>query len=204
MLCLDIAIIAGELAGLVFSIEKHGWWSQFRYYTQCSNYLLLIAAAVHLFFLLRKKMTPPVERFRYYATCLTTVTFVVTVCILIPLYGHPEFFLLQTNGLFQHLLCPLLAVASLPFLTSIRKKDSRLAMIPTLIYGIVLYTLNFLRVVDGPYPFLKVYEQPWYMSVLWFLVLAALAFGIAVALRKICGRKRGQPAERRSARQAGA
>ena len=43
MLYLDIAIIAGELAGLVFSIDKHGWWGQFVYYTQWSNYILLIA-----------------------------------------------------------------------------------------------------------------------------------------------------------------
>ena len=187
---LDIVIIAGELAATVFSIEKHGWWKQFRYYTQCSNYILLFVTLVHLCLLLmKKKMPEAVDRCRYYATCLTTVTFVVTVCILIPWYGHPSFFLIETNGLFYHLLCPLFAIAQLPFITCIRKKDTRLAMIPTVVYGIVLYTLNFLKVVDGPYPFLKVYEQPWYMSILWFLILAALAFGIAVVLWKICGRK---------------
>lgn len=48
MLYLDIAIVAGETAGLVFSIGKHGWWGQFVYYTQWSNYLLLLTTAVHL------------------------------------------------------------------------------------------------------------------------------------------------------------
>ena len=131
-----------------------------------------------------------VEKCRYYATCLTTVTFLVTVCILIPWYGHPEFFLLQSNCLFQHLLCPILAIASLPLLRKVRKQDCLIAVIPTLLYGIVFYTLNYLRVVDGPYPFLKVHDQPWYMSVLWFLVLLVVAYGVAVLLRKPCGRKR--------------
>lgn len=197
MLYLDLAIVAGEIAGLVLSIEKHGFWKQFRYYTQWSNYLLLIATAIHLICLLRerregKQMPGIVEKCRYYATCLTTVTFLVTVCVLIPWYGHPEFFLLQTNGLFQHLLCPILAIASLPFLSRMEKKDSLIALIPTLLYGIVMYTLNYLRIADGPYPFLKVHDQPWYMSILWFLVLLAAAYGIAVALRKLCGLKRSR------------
>jgi hypothetical protein len=123
MLYFDIAIIAGEIAGLVLSIEKHGFWKQFRYYTQWSNYLLFLITVVHLICLVRRRMPAWVERYRYYATCLTTVTILVTVCILIPWYGHPEFFLLETNGLFHHLLCPILAIASLPFLRPMGKKD---------------------------------------------------------------------------------
>ena len=165
MLYLDIAIIAGELAGLIFSIDKHGWWGQFVYYTQWSNYILLIAAVIHLVCLLRRSVPATAERFLYIATCLTTVTFLVTVCILIPWYGHAEWFLLETNGLFHHLLCPLLAIACLPFLYPMRKKDALLAVIPTFVYGVILYTLNYFRKVDGPYPFLKIHDQPWYMSI---------------------------------------
>ena len=43
MIYLELAIVAGEIAGLVFSVEKHGWLGQFVYYTQCSNYFLLVA-----------------------------------------------------------------------------------------------------------------------------------------------------------------
>ena len=191
MIYLELAIVAGEIAGLVFSVEKHGWLGQFVYYTQCSNYFLLVAAVIYLVYLLRRRPVPAsVELFRYIAACLTTVTFLVTVCILIPWYGHPEFFLLETNGLFQHLLCPILAVAGLPFLRRKRKRDAMLALIPTVIYGVILYTLNIFQAVSGPYPFLKVYEQPWYMSVVWFFVLLAMSFGIATMLRLLCGRRR--------------
>ena len=190
MIWLEIAIMAGEITGLFFSTWKNGWWGQFIYYTECSNVVLLIAAAVHLSYLLRRKAVPPVvNRLRYIATCLTTVTFLVTVCVLIPWYGHPEFFLLEKNGLFQHLLCPILAVAGLPLLRPVRKKDCLLALLPTLVYGIVFYTLNYFRVILGPYPFLMVHDQPWYMSIIWFAVLAAAAYGTAAGLRLLCGRK---------------
>lgn len=202
MIFLDIAIVAGELVGVVLSVQKHGFWGQFVYYTQCSNYLLLFATAVHLYCLLRSRLNPgkagkggeigvpkAVEQAKYYATCLTTVTILVTVFILVPWYGHPEFFLLQSNGLFHHLLCPILAVASLPLLGRMEKRDVLFAMIPTVVYGVVMYIMNFLRIYDGPYPFLRVHNQPWYMSVLWFLALAGLAFCIAFVLRKLCGKK---------------
>jgi len=190
MICLDIAIIAGEISGFVFSVEKHGWWKQFIYYTQWSNLLLLIVTVIHLICLVRKGMPEAVEKCRYYATCLTTVTFLVTVCILIPWYGHPDYFLLQSNCLFQHLLCPVLAIASLPFLRPMGKKDSLVAVVPTVIYGVVFYTLDFFEIMSAPYPFMQVREQPWYMSILWFLVLLAVAYGVAVLLRKLCGKKR--------------
>ncbi|MBO7709255.1 MAG: hypothetical protein J6S83_02220, partial [Lachnospiraceae bacterium] len=49
--------------------------------------------------------------------------------------------------------------------------------------------LNYFRVVEGPYPFLKVHNQPWYMSILWFFAISLVAFGIAVLLRKVCGKR---------------
>ena len=189
MLYLDIAIIVGEIAGMVFSTQKHGWWGQFIYYTQLSNLILLLATAVHLACLLRKKMPDAVEKCRYYAACLTTVTFLVTVCILIPWYGHPEFFLLESNGLFQHLLCPLLAVAGLPLLKPVRKKDALIAVIPTAVYGVAWYALGLIGGAVSPYPFLQVNNQPWYMSVMWFAVIAAAAYGIAAVMGKLCGKK---------------
>ena len=86
-------------------------------------------------------------------------------------------------------LAAVLAAASLPLLSRMKKQDSIYAMIPTIIYGIVMYTMNFLRVYDGPYPFLRVHDQPWYMSVLWFLIIAGAAYGIAAGLRRLCGIK---------------
>ena len=54
---------------------------------------------------------------------------------------------------------------------------------------LVMIPLNYFRVLEGPYPFLKVHNQPWYMSILWFLAIGLVSFGIAVLQRKVCGKR---------------
>ena len=190
MLYLDIAVVVGELVGLVLASFENGW-GQFVFYTQLSNYFLLAATMVHLYFLLKKESVPKaVNRLKYIATCTTTLTFVVVVAVLLPMYRRPYITFLNGANLFQHTLCPILGFATLPFMDPVEKRDSRLALIPTGIYMLVMIPLNCFRVLEGPYPFLKVHNQPWYMSILWFLAIGLMAFGIAVLLRKVCGRRR--------------
>ena len=188
MLYLDIAVIAGELAGLVLASFENGW-GQFVFYTQNSNYFLLAVTLAHLYFLLKKQPVPKsVNRLKYIATCTTTVTFVVAVAVLLPMYKRPYITFLNGANLFQHTLCPILGFATLPFMDPVEKRDSILALIPTGLYALVMVPLNYFRVFDGPYPFLRVHNQPWYMSVLWLLAIFLVAFGIAVILRKVCGK----------------
>ena len=189
MLYLDIAVIAGELAGLVLASFENGW-GQFVFYTQNSNYFLLAVTLAHLYFLLKKQPVPKsVNRLKYIATCTTTVTFVVAVAVLLPMYKRPYITFLNGANLFQHTLCPILGVATLPLMDPVEKRDSILALIPTGLYALVMVPLNYFRVFDGPYPFLRVHNQPWYMSILWLVAISLLAFGIAVLLRKICGKR---------------
>ena len=189
MLYLDIAVIAGELAGLVLATLENGW-GQFVFYTQNSNYFLLAATLAHLYFLLKKQPVPrAVNRLKYIAACTTTVTFVVAVAVLLPMYKRPYITFLNGANLFQHTLCPILGAATLLFMDPVEKRDSITALIPTGIYALVMVPLNYFRVYDGPYPFLRVHNQPWYMSVLWLIAIFLAAFGIAVILRKACGKK---------------
>lgn len=188
MLYLDIAVIVGELTGLVLASFENGW-GQFVFYTQNSNYFLLAVTLAHLYFLLKKQPVPKaVNRLKYIATCTTTVTFVVAVAVLLPMYKRPYITFLNGANLFQHTLCPILGIAALPLMDPVEKRDSILALIPTGLYALVMVPLNYFRVFDGPYPFLRVHNQPWYMSVLWLLAIFLVAFGIAVILRKVCGK----------------
>ena len=189
MLYLDIAVIVGELTGLVLASFENGW-GQFVFYTQNSNYFLLAVTLAHLYFLLKKQPVPKaVNRLKYIATCTTTVTFVVAVAVLLPMYKRPYITFLNGANLFQHTLCPILGAATLLFMDPVEKRDSITALIPTGIYALVMVPLNYFRVYDGPYPFLRVHNQPWYMSVLWLIAIFLAAFGIAVILRKACGKK---------------
>ena len=45
-----------------------------------------------------------------------------------------------------------------------------------------------MRVVEGPYPFLRVYEQPVYMSIIWVIVILGSAYGIAFLLASLLNR----------------
>ena len=189
MMYLDIAVVVGELVGLVLASLENGW-GQFIFYTQLSNYFLLAATLPHLYFLPKKEPVPKaVNRLKYIATCTTTVTFTVAVAVLLPMYKRPYITFLNGANLFQHTLCPILGFATLPFMDPVEKRDSRLALIPTGLYALVMVPLNYFRVLEGPYPFLKVHNQPWYMSILWLFAIILVAFGIAVLLRKVCGKR---------------
>lgn len=52
-------------------------------------------------------------------------------------------------------------------------------LIPTACYAVIMIVLNILHMVDGPYPYLRVYNQPVYMSVLWCFIILGGAYAIA-------------------------
>jgi hypothetical protein len=91
--------------------------------------------------------------------------------------------------LFTHTLCPLLALASFALLEHDRvsSKDIPAAMIFTLAYATIMIILNIAKVVVGPYPFLMVYNQPIWASILWCVGIlggaAVLTWGI-IKLRR--------------------
>ena len=57
-------------------------------------------------------------------------------------------------------------------------RQSLVGFVPTLAYAAVAYPCNILRVWDGPYPFFQVWTMPVWMSVLWFVALFMLSFGL--------------------------
>lgn len=67
-------------------------------------------------------------------------------------------------------------------------KDTVIAFLPTLIYAVVMVILNIAKAVHGPYPFLYVYEQPIYMSVVWGIVIPGIAWIIAIIIRLVKNR----------------
>lgn len=93
--------------------------------------------------------------------------------------------LCEGSMLYQHTLCPILAVFS--FLVfeiedKLPKTDMLKALIPTLVYALIAIMLNICRVIEGPYPFLMVYSQPWYISVLWCVIILGIAGFLAFVM----------------------
>lgn len=186
-IALNSAIVLFELIGFAIAFIKNGP-KTLVYYTQDSNLILLVACAIYLYYLFRSKTMPGwVGSLKFVATCMVTLTFLVVVFILTPMAHSFKLFYTGSN-LYHHVLGPILAVVTfLMFESELMpsKKDLLWAIIPTLIYAVVTSILNLARVLNGPYPFLRVHDQPWYMSLMWFILIPGSAFGFSVALRAI-------------------
>lgn len=189
-LCVNAAIVVLEGIALVLSVTGQGMES-FLFYTQDSNYFAMAVSLLFCVYAKRElrgkgKFPDWIYVMRYAAVCCLMVTFFVVLFVLMPMMEeNPLAMLYEGSMLYQHTICPVLAFFSF----FVFEKEGRLpgkavpkALIPTLAYALVMVTLNICRVTEGPYFFLMVYAQPWYMSVLWCFMIggiaALLAFGV--------------------------
>lgn len=161
----------------------------FQYYTMDSNIFAAFTSIMLVFALLSKgRVSETISKFRYYSTTCVTVTFIVVITILVPLDGWHTL----TNRLFMgtdlwlHTVGPLLNIFSFIFFEHEHKIDNKqisFALIPTILYAIVAIILNLTKVIYGPYPFLKVYDQGVLKSILWIVVIGILVCFIAFLLK---------------------
>ncbi len=181
-------IVILEIIGFILSIKGLGL-SMFQYYTQDSNYFALFASVLFEIFAIRslvKNQSLPnwVASVRYMATCCLSLTFLVVLFVLIPMSGFTNALFMLTSGsmLYYHLLCPILCVVSFLLFetdTALEQKNMWASMIPTTIYAIVIVFLNLIQTIRGPYPFLYIYEQPVFVSVVWVFVILGIALLIS-------------------------
>ena len=173
ILCLFILLL--EVRGLSLSLPGRKWMSLV-FYTQLSNLITAFSALLLAVF----GQPAWITALRYLSTCMLVMTFFVTTCVLIPMGGDPKKLLWSGNGLYHHVLCPVISTVSYLF-----AEDHALAgliwlpVLTTLIYGLVMLCLNGIRKVDGPYPFFRVHHQSAAMTVLWMIGLMAVMAGIS-------------------------
>ncbi len=180
-----IAIIGGAL-----HLKEYGF-KMFYFYTQDSNLILMISCLIMAIFQLRiitnksNEIPAGLQRLKFIATSVVTLTFLIVVFVLIPLAGWDSLLdkLFLKAKLYHHFLCPLLAFFSFVCLEKnpkLKIKDTVYALIPTVVYALILTILNILKIVEGPYPFFKVYEQSVFISCIWFITILTVAYGICV------------------------
>ncbi len=172
-ICLNILIIILEVMGLLLAYNSIRS-IDLSYYTIDSNIFLLISSSLYLIY--RNRRLKIISLLKYSSTLSVLVTFLVVILILLPMLDFNfNYLFLQHGGLFLHLLCPLIAFLSFIFFESHdidnTLKNCLRGMYFTIIYAAILISLNILKIVNGPYPFLKVYEQSFSMSVFWIIVI---------------------------------
>ena len=173
----NVAVIVFEALGLRISIGSRRWLI-FAFYTQLSN---LVTLASSVAFLL---LGAPAALVRYLSSCMLTMTFLVTLLVLVPMGGGFNELMLSGNGLYHHTLCPIISVASY-VLWEPHAGSWLLPTVITTIYGLVMLYLNWKQSFDGPYPFFRVHNQSTAATVMWTLVLlasiAAISLGVSWA-----------------------
>ncbi len=166
------------------------------YYTEDSNLLALISSTMFLIYLMSNKKIPRwLEIFKYVTTSCLMLTFIVVIFILAPMHNfNYDYMLFAGPLLYHHLLCPIFSSICLIFFDNINvnKKDYLYSVSLTFIYALVLLVLNIVKILEGPYPFLYVYKQPVYMSVLWFAVIFTITYIINSILMKLYLKYRGE------------
>ena len=178
IICNSLIIILELIALIHYYNRVHTLSIEF--YTMDSNILALITSLLFIIFI--NKDYEWIKDLRFITTSCLTVTFIVVVMVLCPMYNfNYQYFMFGDEMLYLHTLCPIISIISYIFF---EKKSNKkyLGVLVTIIYAIILIILNIKKIVDGPYPFLKVYEQPIYMSILWFFIIIGGSLGIGILL----------------------
>lgn len=189
----NVGLLFFGILGCVLELKLHKT-AVLKYYTFQSNVLGTIAAALMLYgiYIGRGIPTTGILVFKLLATSCLTLTFVVVITVLAPMMGEGgyKFQLLAGNLKYQHLLCPLIAIISFVCFDYKLGFDIRwiiIAWLPTVIYAAVTIVLNIMKKLEGPYPFLEVYKQPWWASVLWCLGILTAQFIMVTVLLYVQG-----------------
>lgn len=176
---LNILIIVFGLMGVVIAAKYHLLKDFFLYYTNLSNIFAVLASIIYLLTL--NKKTKIGEYLRFLSTICLTLTLLVVIFILTPML-KVNLFVGNYMPLY-HLICPLLSIISLLFFEKNNTKPI-LALIPTAIYGIITLSLNYFKVIEGPYPFLKVHNQAILTSIIWIIVIYGINYLAALIISK--------------------
>ena len=177
-IALNILLIILEIIALIQCQNAFGSLD-LRYYTIDSNIFALISAILYVY--TRKKIPKAVQLAKYSSTLSLLITFLVVIFVLYPMYDFNfQLMFLDGSNLLMHIVCPLIALISFIFFEEIDLDNSFRnnvgSLYFTIVYAIILISLNILRVLVGPYPFLEVYNQPVFMSVLWITGIMIAAF----------------------------
>ena len=184
----NLILVICEIVGItVSSMTLHRFAAE--YYTEDSNLFALLVTVIYLYYLFSNKKVPKlISILRLSALIGLSVTFLVVLFVLLPMVNFNFGFMFGGANFFLHLACPLFLFYLFMFKdkkVKLDKKDVFKSLIPTIIYSIIIIILNIFKVIEGPYPFLKVYKQPVYMSIFWCVAIVGGAYLLALALNKI-------------------
>ena len=165
---LNLVIIIFEIIAFSKSIKWHDIRKSFIFYTQISNFITLISSILLVIF----GQKEAVEVVRYLSVCMLVMTFFVTATILVPMSGKLKELLFSGSGLYHHLLVPIISTLSYIFFEErVSLHWIWLPVVVTLVYGLIMLRLNYLDLVQGPYPLFMIKKNGIKATVIWMIAL---------------------------------
>ncbi len=196
-LAVNLAIVVMEIIATLHVFLQSGF-GMLQFYTVDSNLIALCFSLCYLLYFFRRPKPLWLSFGRYLATVNLMLTLLVALFVLSPSMGGIDRMMFQGDVLYHHTICPILSLTGYVLFEDDlpqRPRFSWLALIPTGIYAAVMIVLNVMKLADGPYPFLHVYEQPVWASVLWCVGIFAAVTALAAAVYRLAERSRaGDPA----------
>lgn len=176
----NILLIVLASLGLYFSIVDK---NAFLYYSDNAGMFALSSSIIYVIVILTKKEPNFLS---------LALRYVSTTCLVLTLVG--TFYVATTTGenyldsfikgshLFNNLLCPIVSFVSFTMFEGDRrlnkKKTIWYALIPTVIYGIIMIVCNVTNTFTGPYSFMMINDNPVYVTVIVFIVTIILNYVI--------------------------
>ena len=174
----NILLIVLASLGLYFSIVDK---NAFLYYSDNAGMFVLSSSIIYVIVILTKKEPNFLS---------LALRYVSTTCLVLTLVG--TFYVATTTGenyldsfikgshLFNNLLCPIVSFVSFTMFEGDRrlnkKKTIWYALIPTVIYGIIMLVCNVTNTFTGPYSFMMINDNPVYVTVIVFVVTLVLNY----------------------------
>ena len=180
-LALNLAIVYMETIALPISFS-FGAEIVVTMYTELSNMFNAVVCALVAIFQLGNLFTgwdlPRwLKRLKFLSTSCLAMTILTVVFILAPMYedGNGWYIMLFTDSmLYHHFLNPVLAILSLVLFERLPRLSLGQvwwALVPTVLYGLYDLHGNITGTIDGPYPFMRVYDQTIPESLTWFAII---------------------------------
>lgn len=173
-----LIVLAG--LGLYFSIVDK---NAFLYYSDNAGMFALSSSIIYVIVVLTKKEPNFLSlALRYVSTTCLVLTLVGTFYVATTTgENHLDSFI-KGSHLFNNLLCPIVSFVSFTMFEGDRrlnkKKTIWYALIPTVIYGVIMLVCNVSNTFTGPYSFMMINDNPVYVTVIVFVVTIILNYVI--------------------------
>lgn len=173
-----LIVLAG--LGLYFSIVNK---NAFLYYSDNVGMFALSSSIIYVIIVLAKKEPNFLcLALRYVSTACLALTFIATFYVATTTGENYLDSFIKGSHLFNNLLCPIVSFVSFTMFEGDRrlnkKKTIWYALIPTVIYGIIMLVCNVSNTFTGPYSFMMINDNPVYVTVVVFIVTIILNYVI--------------------------